>query len=458
MSVRILFVTFYGAIEYVGKIVDTFNDLVTLANNNKSIRSTNKTLDMIDEISYLKYKNDENMTHDQISRLIIDRVNKNKITHIFWFFFPDVNVLKTVREKTKIKNVFYNFEDPVSFNIFLVQNLRYVDYFINPIKRNERKYTYVLGKQVHTVPMYDDTVIAVNDTTATLNFNDNPPSQIDDNVFLSNEDLGTNTIDSDDINDRCSNKGFVNSVFGVNVFEDSVFSDDGTTNTELDSGPGSSLGADTNTRSDTGTVARTDVAILIDDDYTKYDAQEREAVDNYVQKIKNYCIDNNTTLNMYGSTNLETYFPDIYVDTCESLNYFGINARLVIVLDLRTGLDKGTNKLIDRCIRYGVPVLSNSNQVNSTVHERGLKRSKGVKRFDGSGDLPISQCTKNGKVGLITLDNLDIINKTLSSTSQGTLTNSTERDSTHELQQILKTEFLTISEWANKILDVLMYK
>lgn len=149
MNIRLLFVTFYGLIEYVERIVTSFNEL----------KNTPKSkLDYVDEFPYLKSKNDDGLTDSETTELLITKITTNRVTHVFWFFFPEGSALETVKTKTNVKNVFYNFDDPMSFNIFLVKNANFIDYFINPILSNEKKYTYVLDKKIHTVEMYSDKI------------------------------------------------------------------------------------------------------------------------------------------------------------------------------------------------------------------------------------------------------------------------------------------------------------
>lgn len=482
MSVRILFITFYGAIEYVGRIVDAFNELVTISKNDKNISTSRKKLEMIDEFSYLKYKNDENLPQEQICELIVDKITKNKITHIFWFFFPDINVLKDVREKTKTKNVFYNFDDPASFNIFLTRSLQYVDYFINPIKRNEKKYTYILGRPVYTVHMYDDTVFCSDRALNRNILNENTLDSLDPLPFNANE-YDDNVIDNVTVTGNVINNIEQTQTQTESQLDLHLSSHmdlhlesqlDLQLDSQLDSQSNSQLGSQLESQ------MQSDVSILIDDDHSKYDQWEMELLDVYVQKIKNYCIDNDFILTMYGCSYFENLFPDIYVDVVDSLNYFGVNSKLIIILDLRSGLDKGTNRLIERCVKYGVPILSNSNQVNSIVHERGLK-------------IPKSLSSQNKNLLLLTMDNLHVITDTLYKYNQKTNrvqntnfsidtrnidifndnafndeTNNDnndnhdndnhDNDNNNDNDKDSKNKPKTLMIWANKILDILLYK
>jgi hypothetical protein len=137
---NILFVTFFGRKEYIDDIITAFEE-----NNIKCY-----------DFPLLEYKFSDK-EDNEIYDILIESINKNKITEIFWFFIPEkYNILlKNIKEKKpEIKYIFYNFDDPHSFNIELIKFSNHIDYFINPVKNNELKYSCIMDKQIYTLEKY----------------------------------------------------------------------------------------------------------------------------------------------------------------------------------------------------------------------------------------------------------------------------------------------------------------
>jgi hypothetical protein len=138
---QILFITFYGVYDYILDICDTFEQL------NVGVYS----------FPLKKYEKNKKMTIDMILHELIEMIQCNHITHIFFFYIPKsfetylVHIKKFV---PGIKYVFYNFDDHMSFNKDLLKFGYFMDYFINPIKKNEKKYTLLLGKKIYTLEKY----------------------------------------------------------------------------------------------------------------------------------------------------------------------------------------------------------------------------------------------------------------------------------------------------------------
>ena len=390
MRIGILFITFYGKIDYIREIIDSFNNLVDCSSVGKNTDNTKMNLETIKQFPYLKYKTDKSLSHNQIEKMIINEINKYAITHIFWFFFPDINVIKNVRDITGAKNIFYNFDDPLNFNISLIQNLQHIDYVIIPSKRNERKYTYILDKYVHTIPMFMNTYIF--DILLLPNI-----TSIDPSPFVLCDDKNTHyDNDNDNDNDNNNDNDNVNVCMGIDQVKQYIY----------------------------------DVSIVIDDnDYVKYDKHEKNIIYQYIQKIKEYCITNNLSLNMYGNIQLKNSFSDIYIDTIESLNYVIANSKIIIILDLRNGLDKGSCNLIDKCTIYNVPVLTNFNQSNNLIYDK----------------------MGSSLVKIISLDNLQIISDTLNCMSYIQICGAKKID-----REINPDIIFTVDMWASKILNILI--
>jgi len=148
----------------------------------------------------------------------------------------------------------------------------------------------------------------------------------------------------------------------------------------------------------------------------------------YITNIKNYCMDHTLTMNLYGSSILEQHYPDIYEDIYEDIDIdidtdqYTLLPKMFVIIDLRTGLGKGTNIMLDRLKKYNIPIITNSNHNNNLVHERGLNKQS---------ELPV----------LIDYEDMTIIGKYVD------LEQLTHHNQIHTL---------TCREWVTKILDIII--
>ena len=95
-DINILFITFYGLIEYIADIVNGF-DIHAEELSEKGI--TLKTYD----IPYLHLEKTEMMNSGQIFETINALIRSKEITHIFWFFFPeDDAIMKNIYQTNQI--------------------------------------------------------------------------------------------------------------------------------------------------------------------------------------------------------------------------------------------------------------------------------------------------------------------------------------------------------------------
>lgn len=288
-GINILFVTFYGLIDYVADIVNAFENYANFSHQGSNFN--------VYEFSYLKCMNDEKLDPDVLMKKIITMINKNNITHLFWFFFPEQSmIMENIKKQTNVKYIFYNFDDPKSFNVFLVKKSILIDYFINPDKHNERKYTIIMDKQIYTVPLYISNVLHINDIKITNNDGDDL-----DNIIAKNSD---HVIMNDMKNHKFLSRD------------------------------------------------ETDVIIIADSDIVKYDMNELAVFDKYMCKTKESCLLNDYSIKLYGPDILEDEYPDIYVGLYDTSieGYVCKNSKIIVLLDVRTGLDKNMNNIISRCI------------------------------------------------------------------------------------------------------------
>jgi len=149
MHTSILFITFYGLIDYIEEIINCFESIA----EKKSVHFKHLT---IDQYPYLAYQKDMEMKDEQIQRDLIRIISEQSITHVFWFFLPGTPTLYQNIKKAipSIKFIFYNFDDSRSLNVGVIRIARLMDYFIQPNIADERRWSFLLGKKVYTIPNY----------------------------------------------------------------------------------------------------------------------------------------------------------------------------------------------------------------------------------------------------------------------------------------------------------------
>lgn len=417
---NILFITFYGLIDYIEDIINTFDTIdMHIAENAKS-NILNSIEISTHNFSYLHYLNNEKRTVNEIMNMINDYVGKNNITHVFWFFYPEniIDICTSMNQvHPKTKNVFYNFDDPKSFNIDLVKKSKKMDYFINPNAVNERKYMYIMDMIIHTVPLYTNDLIlnyrkdidTLSELGSQTNYNsvrsvktgntnkshkshktNKTNRSLVSTVLSKNSNIKHKDDDidsaSDDISsssslisesDNMSNIGSVYSIIEsirsrstINTFDNNI-----NNNRSLVNGSIGSIGLSNN---NTNRIRSIDnriimqrpvvISIIVDSDYMDLDTHELNEFRKHVSVIKDILINvkYNSELLMFGPEVLEKSYPDIYENIVDPLLEGDIilNSDLVIVLDIRKGLDKSTTQLLSHCMAYNKIVLTNCNIVN----------------------------------------------------------------------------------------------
>ena len=138
---KILFVTFYGLIDYIADISMAFE-------NNHII---------IHDFPLMSYRKDSEKSEEEIMTALLAVIGKYEIINLFWFHIPKNYKIYFTSIKTKyphVKFIFYNFDDPKSLTNDLVNFSQFIDYFVNPIATNEKKYTCLLGKHIYHLQRY----------------------------------------------------------------------------------------------------------------------------------------------------------------------------------------------------------------------------------------------------------------------------------------------------------------
>jgi hypothetical protein len=150
---RILFLSFFGFREYILDIKNEFTDQGYV----------------VEQIPYLSLKQDNKMSDDQIIleiKKVVFSDPLNPIKFIMMFILPSnanfIKNLKTVCSisddgvKHNLSTVFYNFDDPVSINVDLLNYSRNIDLFITPLEESMDKLKILLSPmtQIHHSPVF----------------------------------------------------------------------------------------------------------------------------------------------------------------------------------------------------------------------------------------------------------------------------------------------------------------
>ena len=147
----ILFITFYGLLDYIEEIVNEFETVQT-----EEEKHDDKYIYSVHWYPYLKYVNDLNMDTNMMLTHLVQTVKEKKITHIFWLFLPEnASFYATLHHNIPgVKFIFYNFDDLKNFNVANLGIANHMDYFIQPTLINHPKYSLVLGNNVYYIPHY----------------------------------------------------------------------------------------------------------------------------------------------------------------------------------------------------------------------------------------------------------------------------------------------------------------
>ena len=139
----ILFFTFFGYRDYISDIKDSFE----------------RNQYTVYDIPYLQFKNDDMLTDQDIIKKITNISNEKKITAMIMYLLPPVaNFISDLKKAVpKLKLIFYNFDDPSSFNLDLIRYGKGIDYFFTPCSRTASKLQFIMaddiGRCIH-LPYY----------------------------------------------------------------------------------------------------------------------------------------------------------------------------------------------------------------------------------------------------------------------------------------------------------------
>jgi hypothetical protein len=394
-DINILFITFYGLIEYIADIVNEFD-------SHKEKLSMNGIELSIHDIPYLHYQNTEQMKLIQILELINNIIRSKKITHIFWFFYPDdITIMKNIKlMNPNTKTIFYNFDDPKSFTVDLVRKSKYIDYFINPSIISIKKYTYIMDRYIHFIPMYIHKDLLLNYANSTFGESDSD-TKSDLYSLYKNMNINNKNNSDDEFNNKIINESISHSDNSVNDSTNNIIN------------------------------ISNSITIFLDDDYLTYNNDEKVMFRKYIKKIKDFFFETDYDIKLYGNSILENEYQDIYEDSIDILieGQIIMESEIIIIIDVKMGLDKKTNSLISHCMIYNKPLMTNSNQINNiTSILTGMNKQNNITIFDlDNVDTSLEKVINNE---LVTLEP-DIINTKINNT------------------------ILSINEWVGKIISII---
>lgn len=188
----LLFVVFYGLVDYIEEIVNEFE---SVCSSDQEFESRYKY--SVHWYPYLKYVNDLMMNTEQMHKHLIQVIKEKHITHIFWLFLPEnASFYDAIRRDVpEIKFIFYNFEDLKNFNLGNLKIAEHMDYFIQPTQINQQKYSLVLKNNVFYVPHYVHVDIVCLQTMDQLTHEIKEQSGVDPDIDC--------TVIVEDSYDRC---------------------------------------------------------------------------------------------------------------------------------------------------------------------------------------------------------------------------------------------------------------
>lgn len=287
----ILFITFYGLVDYVDEIVNEFESICAEDQYDNYKYS-------VHWYPYLKYVNDLNMTSEKMSIHLVRTIRDKNITHVFWLFLPENAAFYEAirRDVPHIKFIFYNFDDLKNFNVVNLNIANHMDYFIQPSQVNQQKYSLILKNNVFFIPHYvhvDMICLQCIESTA-LDMYEHYP-----------------------------------------------------TNPEID------------------------CIVIVEDTYSHCDVVERDLLNKYILKIKNAMIDNNHSFKLYGDSELENIYPDIYEDQLDVMNEGNqyTNTKCVVILDVTDGINKDFGRKIIHASLNNKKIFTNSFGLNRYAHK-----------------------------------------------------------------------------------------
>lgn len=106
-----------------------------------------------------------------------------------------------------------------------------------------------------------------------------------------------------------------------------------------------------------------DCIIVVENEYKSLDIMERIMLKKYIENIKYTLLKSNYTLKLFGDSDLENIYPDIYEDELNILNegiYYS-NSKCIILLDMLDTLNKITSNKIIHALLNNKKIFTNSN-------------------------------------------------------------------------------------------------
>lgn len=141
--------TYFGFREYILDIKNEFTDQGCCVN----------------QIPYLSLKQDDKMSDSQIIQKICESIfedPENPTKYVMMYILPsNINFIEDLKKACRDKNhrifvIFYNFGDPESINVDMINYSHGIDLFMTPLEESVDKLSILLdpSTKLHNVPMF----------------------------------------------------------------------------------------------------------------------------------------------------------------------------------------------------------------------------------------------------------------------------------------------------------------
>jgi hypothetical protein len=214
----ILFITFYGLLDYIEEIVNEFETVQT-----EEEKHDDKYIYSVHWYPYLKYVNDLNMDTSMMLTHLVQTAKEKKITHIFWLFLPEnASFYATLHHNIPgVKFIFYNFDDLKNFNVANLGIANHMDYFIQPTLINQPKYSLILRNNVYYIPHYVHVdlvcLTGINEMAINMCEYESIDNKIDCMIIVEN------CYQQCDVTERNTLNGYINSIKNTLIDHDYTF-------------------------------------------------------------------------------------------------------------------------------------------------------------------------------------------------------------------------------------------
>lgn len=112
---KICLISYYGPFDTIKRAIDSLNLIENVT---------------VCDFPLFKYMHDINDKVDNYEELLINYINENRIEYILWWFINiPTNIFMDIKNKTKTKYIFFNWDEPYNWNGCDIPNkMKYINY------------------------------------------------------------------------------------------------------------------------------------------------------------------------------------------------------------------------------------------------------------------------------------------------------------------------------------------